>query len=417
MVTINKSLVEPPFNNTSGTLPNGNPYTSWDSPVNYNMTALDNALGSTTAINVAGVTTPQTFTLAQYQSLMIDFTGALSNDVLYNVPAGVGGFWIISNSCTANFNVSIGYNVGTVKIPKGGQYLVFVDTTTSPYINLLQISGIATYAGNPNGNVGGNANSPASILLDTTTNLIWVCTTSGPASTAVWAISAPAGSYVPTGTVLEYYGTAAPAGYLFADFQAVSRTTYAALYAAIGTSCGPGDGSTTFNVPDKRGTIAVGADNMGGAAANKLQVSVNITTVSSSTAATVASATGLCKGMYIIAAGITAGTTISSIVGTAVTLSLAATASATVAGRFSMLTDAEAIGATGGEAAHQLNTAELASHLHVASNNQGFTTNSGGTALLGINGSAGGGNTGTTGSDVVHNNIQPSIVCNFIIKT
>lgn len=415
MVTTNKSLVEPPFNNTSGTLPDGTPYTSWDGPVNYNMTTLDNALGSTTAINVAGVTTTQTFTLAQYQSLMIDFTGVLSNDVLYNVPAGVGGFWIISNSCTANFSVSIGYNVGTVKIPKGGQYLVFVDTTTSPYINLLQISGLATNAGNPNGVVAGNSTSPASILWDTTNGIIWICTTSGPPSTAVWTASAPAGSYVPTATVLEYYGTTAPAGYLFANAQAVSRTTYAALFAVVGTTYGVGDGSTTFNVPDKRGTIAVGADNMGGSAANKIQVTVNITTTNLSTAATVASATGLCKGMTVIAAGVPTGTTIANIVGTAVTLSANATASATVSGRFSMFSDAQVVGAVGGEAAHQLSASELASHTHPFGSAV-FGAGGGGisNALQGPGSSI---NTLTNTGDQVHNNIQPSIICNFIIKT
>jgi microcystin-dependent protein len=52
--------------------------------------------------------------------------------------------------------------------------------------------------------------------------------------------------------------------------QAVSRTTYAALFAIIGTTFGAGDGSTTFNLPDMRGRVAAGKDNMGGVAANRL---------------------------------------------------------------------------------------------------------------------------------------------------
>ena len=215
----------------------------------------------------------------------------------------------------------------------------------------------------------------------------------------------------PPGTVLEYYGTTAPSGYLFANGAAVSRTGYAALFAAIGTSCGIGDGSTTFNVPDKRGFIAVGADNMGGSAANKVQVTVNITTVNTSTAATVASAAGLCKGMTIIAAGVPAGATISNIAGTAVTLSIAATAGATVSGRFSMFTDAQAVGAVGGENVHTITVAELASHTH-------STTVVGASAGSGAMGNGGAGyNTNSTGSDAPHNNIQPSIICNFIVKT
>jgi microcystin-dependent protein len=58
--------------------------------------------------------------------------------------------------------------------------------------------------------------------------------------------------------------TAAPAGWLLCDGAAVSRTTYAALFAEISTSAGPGDGSTTFNVPDYRGRVFVMPDGAAG---------------------------------------------------------------------------------------------------------------------------------------------------------
>lgn len=61
-----------------------------------------------------------------------------------------------------------------------------------------------------------------------------------------------------------------PAGYLLCDGSAVSRTTYAALFDAIGTTHGVGDGSTTFNLPDARGRVIAGADDMGGTSANRL---------------------------------------------------------------------------------------------------------------------------------------------------
>lgn len=54
--------------------------------------------------------------------------------------------------------------------------------------------------------------------------------------------------------------TAIPAGWLIANGAAVSRTTYATLFAAIGTIHGPGDGATTFNLPDKRGEFTRGLD-------------------------------------------------------------------------------------------------------------------------------------------------------------
>ena len=76
--------------------------------------------------------------------------------------------------------------------------------------------------------------------------------------------------YVPAGTVLPFGGVTAPAGFLLCYGQAVSRTGYADLFAAIGTAHGAGDGSTTFNVPDYRGRTLAGLDNMGGTAANRL---------------------------------------------------------------------------------------------------------------------------------------------------
>lgn len=69
-----------------------------------------------------------------------------------------------------------------------------------------------------------------------------------------------AGRLVPTGAVIFLASNAAPTGYLKANGAAVSRTTYAALFAAIGTTFGAGDGSTTFNLPDMRGMFPRGWD-------------------------------------------------------------------------------------------------------------------------------------------------------------
>ena len=64
----------------------------------------------------------------------------------------------------------------------------------------------------------------------------------------------------PSGEVAYFAGRNAPAGWLKANGAAVSRTAYAALFAAIGTTYGPGDGSTTFNLPDLRGEFMRGWD-------------------------------------------------------------------------------------------------------------------------------------------------------------
>lgn len=55
---------------------------------------------------------------------------------------------------------------------------------------------------------------------------------------------------VPVGMVVEFAGTSAPNGWLLCFGQAISRTTYSALFTALGTTYGAGDGSTTFNNPD-----------------------------------------------------------------------------------------------------------------------------------------------------------------------
>ena len=65
---------------------------------------------------------------------------------------------------------------------------------------------------------------------------------------------------VPSGTVLYFAGQSAPAGWLKANGAAVSRTAYAALFAAIGTTYGAGDGRSTFNLPDLRGEFLRGWD-------------------------------------------------------------------------------------------------------------------------------------------------------------
>lgn len=75
---------------------------------------------------------------------------------------------------------------------------------------------------------------------------------------------------LPVGLVCDFAVSSAPALWLLCYGQAVSRTTYSALFAVIGTNFGSGDGSTTFNVPDLRGTIIAGLDNMGGSAAGRL---------------------------------------------------------------------------------------------------------------------------------------------------
>ena len=74
---------------------------------------------------------------------------------------------------------------------------------------------------------------------------------------------------LPSGTIVAFGAASAPTGFLACNDAAVSRTTYARLFAAIGTSFGTGDGSGNFNVPDLRDRVPLGKgtnmDTMGAA--------------------------------------------------------------------------------------------------------------------------------------------------------
>ncbi len=68
------------------------------------------------------------------------------------------------------------------------------------------------------------------------------------------------------GQIVAWSGSAGslPDGYFLCDGSAISRTTYAALFAVVGTTHGSGNGSTTFNIPDLRDRFVVGASNSTG---------------------------------------------------------------------------------------------------------------------------------------------------------
>lgn len=209
-----------------------------------------------------------------------------------------------------------------------------------------------------------------------------------------------------SGTVLPFAGANAPSGWMFCAGQLISRTTYAELFSVIGVTYGAGDGSTTFAIPDMRGRVAAGVDNMGGTAANR-----------------------------ITAAG-------SGITGTT-------------------------IGASGGAQTHALTTAQLAAHNHgvndpghghsvndpthshgvydpghghqyyrvttgngqgsdigTANNHISSTTGASTTGIgiyaagtgVSINGAGTGITIQNNGSGAAHNNTQPTIMLNYIIK-
>jgi len=76
---------------------------------------------------------------------------------------------------------------------------------------------------------------------------------------------------IPIGASVDFWGSSAPnSSFVLAYGQAISRTTYSTLFSLLSTTYGSGDGSTTFNVPDLRGRVIAGKDDMGGSAASRI---------------------------------------------------------------------------------------------------------------------------------------------------
>lgn len=76
---------------------------------------------------------------------------------------------------------------------------------------------------------------------------------------------------IPIGASVDFWGATAPSSsFVLMYGQAISRTTYAALFSLFGTTYGAGDGGATFNIPDVRGRVVAGSDVMGGTPAGRL---------------------------------------------------------------------------------------------------------------------------------------------------
>jgi hypothetical protein len=121
MATTNKDLAQPVVNSTN-----------WDVPLNANTSVIDAALGGNTTKNVTGVgTTPVVLTTAEYQKLILTFSGTLTANVTYHIPSGVGGQWVVRNATSGAFTLTIG-NVAagtSFEVPQGSVRTVYSDGT------------------------------------------------------------------------------------------------------------------------------------------------------------------------------------------------------------------------------------------------------------------------------------------------
>lgn len=224
---------------------------------------------------------------------------------------------------------------------------------------------------------------------------------------------------MPSGATLPYAGPTAPTGWLLCDGSAVSRTTYPTLFAAIGTTWGAGDGSTTFNVPDMRGRVPAGRDDMGGTAASRLNVTLTGTRASTSTGVItgLSSTLGLAVGMAAFGTGIGTGAVISSIdSGTQVTLSVNSSSTGSGSIRFGVV-DGATLGAAGGSHVHALVIAQMPAHTHSITALTSRNTSSGGSETIANTSTNTSMATASTGGGQAHPNVQPTAVMNYIVKT
>jgi microcystin-dependent protein len=171
--------------------------------------------------------------------------GTLSANRNLIVPS-VNKFYAVRNATSGGFSVVVKTSAGSgVTLENGFTQLIYCDGTN---VVLASVPINST-----NGNVAISGAATVGGALAVTGNT----TVSGDLD-VVGAVSSGGGVLMPTGSILEYGGTTAPTGWLLCNGASVSRTTYAALFDVIGTAYGSVD-VNTFNVPDRRDRVAVGA--------------------------------------------------------------------------------------------------------------------------------------------------------------
>lgn len=221
---------------------------------------------------------------------------------------------------------------------------------------------------------------------------------------------------------LPYAGSTIPTGWLECDGSAVSRTTYAALFTAIGTTWGTGDGSTTFNLPDMRGKVAIGSGT-GTVTASGLDADVDTT---NDTLTVASNNTKWVTGMSVVftlssgtITGLTSGNTYYVIRASATTVKLASslanaqngtavdmTAKSSPVWSITHTYTARTLGEYGGEEAHAMSRTEHLAHTH--------TTDSQGAHTHGVDGYDG---TGTTPDRIAGTDAAGSLLANDVATT
>lgn len=243
-----------------------------------------------------------------------------------------------------------------------------------------------------------------------------------------WQITARRQTGSPTGMIAPFPGTQAPSGWLICDGSNVSRATYPALFAVLTPTIGtftvtiasPGVVTLTSHglaTGDSVYLTTTGALPTGLSAntrywviyvdANTFRLATSLANALLGTAINTSgsqSGTHTCKGASY---GIGDGST---------TFTLPSLKGNVIVGKDQTQVEFAGLGQTGGEKTHVLTTAEMPAHTHGAPVDNSITSGSA-RALAATNGAGSQLNTGSAGSDTAHNNIQPYVTMNYIIKT
>jgi microcystin-dependent protein len=191
----------------------------------YTLAGLGGQATSTNLTSLSGLT----YAAASFVKMTSSGTFSLDTSTYLTANQSI----TLSGDVTGSGTTAITTTLATVGVAKGG-------------------TGLTTLTAN-NVILGNGTSAPTFVAPGSSGNLL---TSNG----TTWQSTAPAASSsMPTGALMPYAGATAPTGYLLCDGSAVSRTTYAALFAVLSTTYGSGDGSTSFNLPSMAGRLPMGA--------------------------------------------------------------------------------------------------------------------------------------------------------------
>lgn len=284
---------------------------TWGTIADANYEEIDDKFGDVTSISTTGGTT--VLTTAQEIVNAITVSGTLVNNAIVEF-SGRGGSWVVKNSTTGSYTVTArAAGQSGMTIDQGATTVVYFNgtdidaavesaaavaeqtvasATTCDVLGaaseFIAVSGTTTVTSFGTGTnrkrfvraagafkITHNATSlicpgAQDIVTAAGDTFIILADASSNARIVQYQRAANPPPTIPIGVSFDYWGSTAPAFYLFVYGQNVSRTTYAALFAVLSTSYGSGDGATTFGLPDLRGRAILGKDDMGGSSANRL---------------------------------------------------------------------------------------------------------------------------------------------------